>query len=404
MTQKLHGAMIEPPQTSLADRVAADLTLLPGTLLTHGATAERPLDRILLTGATGFIGVHLVDALLRSTSAVIHCLVRAEHAEAGMARLETAMRGYGLETRELAARVVLETGDLAAPRCGLRAPRWEAIVEGTDAVLHNGAQVNFVAPYHQLCAANVSATRHLLQLAAQAACRFVHISTTMAVTPAGGIRQLGRERVFEHDPPPPVDALGGGYGQSKWAAERLVELAAAAGLPASILRVGTVIGDVRSGRRPPYQLQARLAAASMAAGLLPALTGSVDLVPVEYVSAATVALLIRVPISSGVFHLVNPQALTAVQWQAAVQRLGLPLRILPLDDWLAAMREAARATPQHPLASLVRGATLGTGLRELQQGFPVYDCSRTVAALAGTDIVCPPPSDTLVARLLQMRA
>ena len=123
--------------------------------------------------------------------------------------------------------------------------------------------------------------------------------------------------------------------------------------------------------------------------------------PVEYVSAATVALLTRAPISTGVFHLANPQPLTAAQWQAAVQRLGLPLRILPLDDWLAAMREAARTTPQHPLASLVRGATLGTGLQELQQGFPVYDCSRTVAALAGTGIVCPPPGDTLVARLLQ---
>ncbi|WP_157381861.1 thioester reductase domain-containing protein [Burkholderia ubonensis] len=388
----------------LASKIAQDLYLLPGTTMSRrGPGGPRPpaLRRILLTGATGFVGIHLLDELLRRTTAIVHCLVRAENWVDGLKRLATAMQRYGLDSQHLVSRVVIEVGDLAEPHCGLRPSRWEALAAELDAVLHNGALVNFVLPYHELRAPNVVATRWLLHLAAAAGCRFLYVSTTMAVTAAGGTTQLGRDRIFEEDPPPSVSFLGAGYGQSKWAAERLVELATAAGLPTAILRVGMVIGDTRSGRRPQEQIQARFVAASVAAGILPALPRPIDLVPVEYISSATIALLTSAHPPSGNYHLANPQPVTEKVWQAAVQRLDLKLRILPFDDWLAAMREAARRTPDHPLSALVRGAKLGTGLQEFQQGLPVYDCSRTVSALAGTGVICPPPDDTLIARLLQ---
>ncbi|NCE88443.1 thioester reductase domain-containing protein [Pseudomonas sp. Q1] len=392
-------------ETPLSAAAASDLFLLPGTLVSgfrQEASTHLPLRRILLTGATGFIGVHILKELLKQTDARIHCLVRAADRTAGLARLNAAMGAYGLDTGPLEDRVVIEIGDLGEPRCGLRPARWEALSSDIDAIVHNGASVNFVLPYSELRSANVDATRWLLRLAAPTACRFLYISTTMAVTPADGATQPDRNRILETDPHPPITALGGGYGQSKWAAERLVELGAAAGITAAILRVGTVIGDVRSGHRPEYQLQSRLATASMSAGLLPAVEGPIDLVPVEYIAQATIALLAPSGLpSEGVYHLANPRPLSGAEWQAAVRRLGLNLQVLPMEQWLAAMREAAKQNPDHPLASLVRGKTLATGLREIQQALPIYDCHRTLAALAESGVACPLPDDTLVARLLQ---
>ncbi|WP_080425713.1 thioester reductase domain-containing protein [Burkholderia ubonensis] len=297
---------IDSANSPLVSEIARDLYLLPGTTISLRGPSRRQrpvLRRILLTGATGFVGIHLLDELLRRTTAIVHCIVRAKNWVDGLNRLATAMQRYGLDSRHLVSRVVIEVGDLAEPRCGLRPSRWETLAAELDAVLHNGALVNCILPYHELRAPNVVATRWLLHLAAAATCRFVHVPTTMAITAAGDTALLGRDRIFEEDLHLPVNVLGGGYSQSKWAAECLVELAAAAGLTAAILRVGIVVGDASSRHQPDEQIQACFVDASMAAGPLPALPRQVDLVPVEYISSAAVALLTSAQPPSGNFHL-----------------------------------------------------------------------------------------------------
>jgi hypothetical protein len=69
--------------TMLAD---ADMDMIIPT-----AFPVKPLDNpkcILLTGVTGFLGSFLLDELLKSTHAVIYCLVRANSDEEGIARIK----------------------------------------------------------------------------------------------------------------------------------------------------------------------------------------------------------------------------------------------------------------------------------------------------------------------------
>ena len=386
--------------SGIPDRIAADLYLLPGTASFPGDAAGRPLEQVLLTGATGFVGVYLLRELLARTDADIHCLMRAPDRAAGLARLAAASARYGLDLAPLAHRVRILPGDLTAPRCGLAAADWDGLADNLEAIVHNGAQLNFVRPYESMRAANVDATRWLLLLAAEAACGVSQVSTVMTITVRGGVDRQGRERLLETDPPPAFDELDAGYGQSKWAAERLVEMASAAGVPSRILRVGPVIGDARAGHAPDEQVQQRLTAASVAAGVLPAPRGPIDMVPVEFIAQATVALTVAE--KEGVFHLVNPEPLTGAGLRDSIRRLGLRLDIVPFEAWLTRMRAAAAADPAHPLGALLANDELASGIRELGYRLPVFDCSRTTAALTGTGIVCPPPDDTLVARLLQV--
>ncbi len=81
------------------------------------------LNRVLLTGGTGFIGPFLVKSLLDQTSAKIYVLVRASDEHQGRQRLRAAMESMGPPTAGLMqmfeARVVPVCGDLGQPKLGL---------------------------------------------------------------------------------------------------------------------------------------------------------------------------------------------------------------------------------------------------------------------------------------------
>ncbi|WP_369027980.1 SDR family oxidoreductase, partial [Nocardia farcinica] len=80
-----------------------------------------PVDTgdVLLTGATGFLGVHLLRELLDRTDSRIWCLVRGRDRADGLRRITAALARYQLPHHDLAERVVAVPGDLEQPRLGL---------------------------------------------------------------------------------------------------------------------------------------------------------------------------------------------------------------------------------------------------------------------------------------------
>ncbi len=374
--------------------IEADLHLLPGAVAP--ARGAAPPRRVLLTGATGFVGAHVLDALLRRSRAEIVCLVRAESEAAGHARVAAARAGYGLHAEGFHTRVAIVTGALDQPRCGLDAMEWAALGEGLDTILHAAAMLHFLRGYRALRPHNVDATRWLLALAAESGARLLHLSTVNTMISAG---ECGRARVLEDDAPPHFATIDGGYARSKWVAERLVEMAAQLGVAAAILRVGWVIGDAPRGVVAPEQVQSRIVEACLASGIVPAPRGALDLVPVEYVAAAVVGLALAGPTPSGAYHLVHPAPLDAAAMHAAIAACRPDLAVLPVARWMVEMRRAAATDRAHPLAALVLGRRLGTGLAELAQRLPVFDCTRLLDAV-GAALPPPPLGAGLIARLV----
>ncbi len=115
-----------------------------------------PDDLCLITGASGFIGGHLVERLLRENHRV-RCLVRRTSDTALLRRLD----------------VELVEGDLATPGSLSRA------VQGCRYVLHCGAMVSDWGTVGEIRGINALGTRNLLEAAVAASVeRFIHFSTT----------------------------------------------------------------------------------------------------------------------------------------------------------------------------------------------------------------------------------
>ncbi len=325
--------------------------------------------RIFLTGATGFLGAFLLDALLSRTEAMIYCLVRPREDGDLMAPLRTNLEQYGL-WRPGRSRVVPVSGDLGEPLLGMPKEEFETLAKEVDVVIHAAARVNLVYPYDALKPVNVDGTREVLRLACRHKAKPLHFVSTNGIFPPGGRR-------CEEDAD--LDALAGargdGYGQTKWVAEKLVRQAAERGLPVTVYRPGNISGHSISGISNPRDFLGAVIAESLRIGAAPRIEGwRVEMTPVDFVSGA-ICQLANEPVAAGrTFHLAEPDPVPAERVFGWFGEMGYPLEHLDYPDWL----EARRAAPEPEANGVVAGVLSGAApeAHELWDG-NLYDDSNT---------------------------
>ncbi|GGU80084.1 hypothetical protein GCM10010275_13480 [Streptomyces litmocidini] len=388
------AAVPEPVDLTAEVRLAADITGAGRAV--DGADAarrpSRPSPRPLLTGASGFLGAFLLRDLIEATDGPVDCLVRATGEREAGERLRANLERYGLWRERYEHLVRPVPGDLAAPGLGLAPETRSALVRRLGPVLHNGASVNFAAGYGDLRAANVSGTEELLRLLADSDAPGLHyVSTTSVYAPAGA-----PATVTESTPTGPADRLPDGYARSKWVAEGLVGLARERGLPVTVHRPARISGDTATGACQDRDLLWRLIKGCLQAEAVPDLPpGSTDWVPVDYVSAAVVALATTVPAGKGrgpdAYHLTHPDAPGLDRVFAAARSMGYALRTVPAQEWTSLV--AAR----HDNAAQL---FLGAGHLTAHGAPRRFDSRASATALADLGVDLPPLTDEVLLRYL----
>ncbi|MEX2552715.1 MAG: SDR family oxidoreductase, partial [Actinomycetota bacterium] len=170
------------PEIDLAAEAVLTEDVAPPRSLKSGS---HPPRRVLLTGASGFLGAYLLRELLDQSEAEIYCLIRAPDHDRAAARLRSSLETFGLWQDEPGSRIVPVLGNLARPRLGLDDKQYDILEHTVDLILHNGAWVNFIYPYSMLKAANVGGTEEILRLASRGVLKPVHHVSTLSVFPPG---------------------------------------------------------------------------------------------------------------------------------------------------------------------------------------------------------------------------
>ncbi len=372
----------------LADRGdRATLDLRAEAELGELAVAQRrePVDgAVLLTGATGFLGSHLLDELQRSGRRV-RCLIRAESVAEGRDRVRRTFRKFALDPSRL-DEVEICLGDLAQPRLGL-GDDYEAQARTVSEVYHAAAHINFVVPYHTVKRTNVDGLRDLLALCALNRTPLRLISTLGVFPP-----DSTSGRVAEDTVPGDPASLGIGYSQSKWVAEHLALRARAAGLPVTVHRVGRIAGHRRTGacRHDDFfwlQMKGFALLGRYPQDIVEA--PAVDLLPVDYVARAIIRLSEAEPDNEN-WHLYHTDGLDWPTIIAAIREQGYPVRPAAPADWLVALERQVetdeRSQGLGPLVPFMREGVMRLGAHS-------FDNEKSRRALAR--LGCPyPPADT----------
>ncbi len=278
------------------------------TVSTRAITPRAPLvkagTRILVTGGTGFIGSHLVDALIEQ-GVRPRVLVRPTSDPARLAHEQTG-------------KVELVAGALEDPDSLARA------VSQVDTVFHLAA-VTKAHTEEAYLGANAEGTQRLVQAMRAAQPRpqrLVYLSSLAAAGPA----QAGRP-VEPHDTPSPITA----YGRSKLVGERAC-LAASDTFEVVALRAPVVYGP----REKDFFLLFRLASR----GLLPTPTGPDGVVQLVHVTDLVQALLraALMPEARGVYHVAESRPYAWGEIAAYLgQAVGRSVRLVRIPRLLVRM-------------------------------------------------------------------
>ena len=348
-----------------------------------------------VTGATGFIGRHLVQELIDHREGQIFALVRA----GSLARLETLIERWGSD------RVVPVTGDLSEEGLGVDAA-WVAGHRGAIAhFFHLAAIYDMTADDATNEAMNVGGTRHALELAAELEAGCFHQVSSVAA--AGDFVGPFDETMFDqgqHLPSP--------YHRTKFESERLVREEST--VPWRVYRPAVVVGDSQTGAMDkvdgPYYFFPLL---KMLRDNLPAWLplvgvdlGDTNVVPVDYVASA-MDHLAHLPDRDGeAFHLVNPEPQPVVEMLNSFSTAaGAPRFATPLDRVTGSLPFSLVPRALRPstlLTGLVRAAPVQSLLDQTigRLGVPgevlghvnfsaVFDSRRTEKALSGSGISVP---------------
>lgn len=194
---------------------------------------------IALTGATGFLGSHLMASMLSDGYKII-VLGRPTKEETLQERISKLLQWFGIE--ELAGQLELVEIDFLKPMLGIPEAEYKNLCAITDQIIHCASDTSFAERKRDtIFKTNVSSLEGILEFAANAHVNFFHYISTAYV--AGANVTICKERISSA-----ADFLNV-YEESKAQAESIISAFCEKNeIPYTIIRPSIVYGDSRTGR------------------------------------------------------------------------------------------------------------------------------------------------------------
>jgi len=348
---------------------------------------------VFLTGATGLLGAHLLAELLNKTTAVVYCLTRSNDIDAAKQRLKNHLQFYALWDETLSSRIIPVVGDLSKPLLGISEQQFSELASEVDVIYHNGALVNFFYPYSTLKKANVIGTQEILKLASMAQTKPVHFVSSLAVFFSNTFSPA--DLIKETDVPVVDSSFKGGYKQSKWVAEKLVMTAQERGLPATIYRLGRILGDSKHGiTGNTDDVLCTLLKACIQLEKYPTSQTKINITPADYVTKAIVYLSQQETSFEKAFHFFNPQRITWQNLFNDIRSLGYSVEEIDYEQWLGKFELHIKNHPEEKSYPFLLRFLNSPG--NIFSKRPPFDTSQTTEGLVDSSIVCPPVDAKLI--------
>jgi thioester reductase-like protein len=307
--------------------------------------SSKTLGNVLVTGATGFLGSHIVKYLSNDSSVgKIICLVRAKGKLTPEKRLKTTLYYYfnDISEEQFAKKIEVIEGDITDRNL------FVSISNKISTVINCAANVAHFAYGDALESVNINAVENLIDFCQMNNAALIHIST---ISVAGHYFEDNKiDTVYMENDLYKDQIISNEYIYSKFVAEFLVLKAKTNGLKAKIMRVGNLQGRKEDGE---FQINLQKNAFTRNIKAYAAIGGapdsfkkkSVDITPVDE-AAKAIILLSGLPDCYTVFHIINAIPASYSKIFFALSTIGKTIKKIKKREFEALINELSKDNAQ----------------------------------------------------------
>ncbi|KAM0563081.1 hypothetical protein ACHAPJ_001927 [Fusarium lateritium] len=363
---------------------------------------------VLVTGASGGLGSHLVYALAQMEEVrTIVCLNRLNR-EDPTARQYRAMRDKGIRFPEnLKSKLRIFQADTSKPKLGLKDSEYACLIRYVTHIIHNAWPMSAKRPLSGF-ESQFQVFRNLLDLGRECASsrpedfKFsFQMVSSIGVVGQWGLAAGQTGKIVVPEQRTTIDSLlGNGYAEAKWGCERMLDETLHKYLNRfrpMVVRLGQIAGSKTSGYWNPMEHFGFLIKSSQTLNALPEVDGNLNWTPVNDIADTLTDLVLSDRVPYPVYHIDNP---VGQQWRDVNSILSDALRIpnlVPFKDWLELVRKAPQ---QDNPAALLADFLEDTYLRMACGGL-VLDVKNTLEHSKSLSAVGP-VSETVVRKYIHI--
>ena len=343
------------------DYGAINKILAENTLEAFRDNERQSLGNVLLTGATGYLGIHILKELIESDAENIYCLVRGKDTDNAEHRLKTLLFYYFETTYDelFGNRLQIVLGDVTDDLATI-------VKSEINTVFNCAAVVKHFSEGTEIEDVNIGGAQRCVDFCLSTGARLIHISTAST---RGIWAGEAKNEVYTEQKLFMGQYLGNQYIYSKYMAERVILQAIAGnGLNAKIMRVGNL-----SARSTDGEFQANFSTNSFMGrikvynmlGCFPysMYEKKVEFSPINEVAHAII-LLSSTPKECCVFHPYNSHGQFLGDVLGGLTNVGTDIQFVEKEEYDAAL-EAASADPAKAkiLSSLLAYQDMAHGMK-----------------------------------------
>lgn len=214
------------------------------------------VKNVLLIGATGYLGAHIIDSFMKNNNGIIYCLIRPKNSVDIEKRLSDTLNFYFNDKykNDLESRIKVVHGDITEDNLGLSDEDCEKLCNDIDVVINSGALVKHFGIKKKFETINVTGTKNIVDFCTKNNKRLLHISTISISgngekeeTVVETAENINKKKIFKETDIYVGQNIKGVYSTTKFKAELLVLEAISNGLDAQILRLGNISNRYSDG-------------------------------------------------------------------------------------------------------------------------------------------------------------